>query len=136
MKSKILYSCFILLTLATISCKKESTSPAIIGKWKNTAVYSDPASGGFGWELVTRFNEVVTFNPNAEFSFYTDVPGGAGTYSFDNSSGELLLQFEADNYGNTSRNELRRVETVSNNKLVTSITVNGSIFKMEYIRIN
>ncbi len=136
MKSKTLYTCLILLTLAAISCKKESTNPAIVGKWKNTAVYSDPASGGFGWETVTRFNQVVTFNPNAEFSFYTDVPGGAGIYSFDNSSGELLLRFEADNYGNSSRNELRRVETVSSNKLVTSTSVNGSIFKMEYVRIN
>ena len=85
---------------------------------------------------MTRFNEIVTFNPNAEFSFYTDVRGGAGIYSFDNSSGELLLQFEADNYGNSSRNELRTVETVSSNKLVTSTAVNGSIFKMEYVRIN
>ena len=136
MKSKILYTCLILLTLTTISCKKESTSPAIVGKWKNTAVYSDPATGGFGWETVTRFNEIVTFNPNAEFSFYTDVPGGAGIYSFDNSSGDLLLQFEADSYGNSSRNELRRVETVNSDKLVISATSNGVLFKAEYVRIN
>ena len=141
MKSKALISCLILITLLITSCSKESIPPVaenIIGKWKNTAIYSDPAKGGHGWETVTRFHEYVSFNPNAKFIFFTDTPASTGTYSFNGSSRDLLLHFEADQYGNASRSEIRKVETMTDDKLIVSFVSpgDGMIYKTEYSRIN
>jgi hypothetical protein len=103
----------------------------------NTAVYTDPANGGFGWEIVSR-HEFLTLNPNAEFHFFTDVPGGTGIYSYDGSLRVLQLQFEADQYGNSSRSEIRKVESMTEDKLITSFVspINGMIYKTEYSRVN
>ena len=141
MKSKTLFSCLLLITLIITSCSKESVPSVtenIVGKWKNTAVYSDPAKGGHGWETVTRFHEYVTFNPDAKFTIFIDTPTSTGTYSFNGSSNDLLLHFEADSYGNASRSEIRKVETMTDDKLVVSFVTpdNGMICKTEYSRIN
>lgn len=141
MKSKALFSCLFLITLTIISCSKQAVPPVaenIVGKWKNTAIYSDPAQGGHGWETVTRFNEYVTFNPDAKFVFFTDTPERTGTYSFNGSSKDLLLQFEADQYGNINRSEVRKVETMTQDKLIVSFVspTDGMIYKSEYNRIN
>lgn len=138
MKSKTLFPFIFSFILLAASCKKESiSSPAIVGKWMNTAVYTDPANGGFGWEAVSR-HEFLTLNPNAEFHFFTDVPGGAGIYSYDGSLRELQLLFEADQYGNSSRSEIRKVESMTDDKLITSFVspINGMIYKTEYSRVN
>jgi hypothetical protein len=140
-KSKNLFSCLFLITLTITSCSKESVpgvTENIVGKWKNTAVYSDPAKGGHGWETVTRFHEFVTFNPDAKFTFFTDTPASTGTYSFNGSSKDLLLYFEADQYGNSSRSEIRKVETMTDDKLIVSFVspADGMIYKTEYGRIN
>jgi hypothetical protein len=139
-KSKIPAPVLLLITLSIISCTKESLPNAtddIVGKWKNTAVYSDPAQGGHGWEAVTRFHEYATFNADAKFSFVTDVPASTGTYSFNGSSKDLLLRFEADQSGNTSRSETRKVEVMTEDKLILSFTSpDGMIYKTEYSRIN
>ena len=138
MKSKNLLPLFFFFILLAASCKKESSpSSAIVGKWMNTAVYSDPAQGGYGWEVVTR-HEFVTFNPNEQFIFFTDVPGGGGRYAYNGASNDLLLNFEADQYGNTARSEVRKVETMVKNKLIVSYVsvINGMIYKTEYTRIN
>ena len=141
MKSKALFSCLFIVTLLITSCSKETVTPVaenIIGKWKNTAIYSDPAQGGHGWETVTRFHEYVTFNPDAKFIFFTDTPGSTGTYSFNGSSKDLLLQFEADQYGSIDRSEVRKVETMTQDKLIVSFVspADGMIYKSEYNRIN
>ena len=138
MKSKTLLPFIFFFIFLAASCKKESiSSPAIVGRWMNTAVYTDPANGGFGWEIVSR-HEFLTLNPNAEFHFFTDVPGGAGIYSYDGSLRELQLQFEADQYGNSSRSEIRKVESMTEDKLITSFVspINGMIYKTEYSRVN
>ena len=103
----------------------------------NTAVYTDPVNGGFGWETVSR-HEFLTLNTNSEFNFFTDVPGGGGIYSYDGSLRELLLQFEADQYGNSSRSEIRKVETMTEDKLIISFVspINGMTYKTEYSRVN
>ena len=141
MKSKILVPCLFLITLIITSCSKESVPAVaenIVGKWKNTAIYTDPAKGGNGWETVTRFHEYVTFNPDAKFTIVTDIPASTGTYNFNGSSKDLLLQFEADQYGNTSRSEIRKVETMTDEKLIVAFVspVDGMIYKTEYSRVN
>lgn len=99
-----------------------------------TAVYSERD----GWITEMRFPEVVTFQADAQFSFFTDVPGGAGKYSYSRSSNELQLQYEADRYGNPSRSDLQKVESLTNDKLVIARepSVNGMMYKTEYSRIN
>jgi hypothetical protein len=136
-KNKALLPCLSFFILLVTSCKKESV-PAIVGKWMNTAVYSDPAKGGHGWEPVTLFHEVVTFNADAKFHVFTDTPGSGGTYNFNGSSKDLLLRFEADQYGNTSRLETRKVESMTEDRLITVFVspVDGMIYKMEYNRVN
>lgn len=140
MKSKTLFSSLFLIIFIITSCSKESVpvvADNIVGNWKNTAIYSDPSQGGHGWETVTRFHEHVTFNPDAKFVFFTDTPGSTGTYNFNGSSRDLLLQFEADQYGNTTRSEVRKVETMTKDKLIVSfVSSAGMIYKAEYNRIN
>ena len=133
MKSKIIIPIIFFVLLLATSCKKES-SPAIVGKWMCTAVYSERD----GWVTEMRFPEVVTFESDAQFSVFTDVPGGAGKYSYSRSSNELQLQYEADRYGNPSRSALQKVETLTNDKLIIARepSVNGMMYKTEYARIN
>lgn len=136
MKIKSSLGALIFIVIGIVSCKKEST-PGIVGKWMNTAVYSDPSKGGYGWEMVTR-HEFVTFNPNEQFDIFTDMPGGSGRYTFNRASNDLLLNFEADIYGNTARSEARKVESITENKLITFFVspLDGMIYKTEYTRID
>lgn len=104
----------------------------------NTAVYSDPVSGGAGWQEVTaRAHEFVTFSPNADFVFFTDIPAGSGIYDYDHASRQLLLQFK-DGNGASPRSELRKVEDITTDRLVVSFSspATGQLFKTEYTRIN
>ena len=91
-----------------------------------------------GWVSNLRFPEVVTFEADAQFYSFTDVPVGTGTYRYNRSSNELQLQYEADTYGNPSRSALQKVEKLTNDKLVIARepSVNGMIYKTEYSRIN
>ena len=91
-----------------------------------------------GWVSNLRFPEVVTFEADAQFYSFTDVPEGAGTYTYKRSSNLLQLQYEADRYGNPARSALQKVETLTNDKLVIARepSVNGMIYKTEYTRIN
>jgi hypothetical protein len=136
MKNLLFISCAIFFT-SVISCKKE-TVPAIIGQWRNTAIYTDPAQGGHGWETVTRFNEIVTFEPDSKFRFITDVPGSRGIYIFNPSSKDLRLNFENDPAGNVIPSETRKVESMSEDQLIITFVspVDGMFYKSVYSRIN
>lgn len=102
-----------------------------------TAVYSDPVNGGNGWVTTFRFAENITFNSNSQFYSFTDVPEGSGTYNYNRSSNELKLNFEADNYGYPASSALLKVESLTNDRLVTTSTyASGIVRKKEYIRIN
>jgi hypothetical protein len=129
------------LSVLVISCSKEAVpgnEKPIIGTWKNTAIYSDPAQGGHGWETVSRMHEYVTFNPNAKFNIVTDIPERSGTYQFSETSNQLQLNFEADQYGNKQRSETRSVETITSGIMILSFesAADGRIYKTEYTRIN
>ncbi len=137
MKSKLLFPIIFFFIFFATSCKKEAVAPAIVGEWLTTAVYSDPVTGGEGWVTNFRFAERITFNSNSEFFSFTDVPGGSGTYNYSRSSNELQLNFDADRYGSPIVSSLLKVESLTNDKLITTYTyANGSIRKSEYIRVN
>lgn len=136
MKSKILLPFIFFFLLFATSCKKEST-PAIVGSWRNTAVYSDPSRGGYGWVTEIRYPQVITFENNARFYSRSDVPEGAGVYDYNYSSRQLQLQYEADSYGTPAHSVLKKVETLTSDKLVIIIqTGNGMIYKQEYSKVN
>ena len=135
MKSKILFTCLVIFTFVTFSCKKES-APAIVGEWRMSAVYTNTTSGSYEWITTIRFPELLTFNSDSKFSSFTDVPGGSGTYSYSRVSNELQLNFEADNWYPT-RSTVLKVESLTKDKLVTLLTyASGIVRKNEYTRVN
>jgi hypothetical protein len=133
-KNKILLSFVVFLTLSITSCKKEK-EPAIIGKWVSISKYTEE-NGVFSWRTISRFNPLISFNTNARFSTFIDIPTGAGTYSYDNRGAKIDLYYEADHYGTTARTETYKIEELSSDRLViSSFSPAGNLqFKTEYIR--
>lgn len=136
MKINILYTLLIALSLAFVSCKKEST-PGIVGQWRMTAVYTNSNNGSYEWVTALRFPEHITFNSDSRFSSFSDVPGGSGTYFFNRSTNDLQLNFEGGNNGSSVGSALLKVESLSADKLITVfISGNGTVRKEEFARIN
>ena len=134
MKRKILLPFVVFLTLSFTSCKKEK-EPAVIGKWVSISNYT-AENGVFSWRTTSRFNQSITFNPDARFSTFIDIPTGGGTYSYDNRGAKIELNFEADHYGTTARTVTYKIEELTNNRLVvSSFSPAGNLqFKTEYVR--
>ena len=114
---------FLLLTITGFlsSCSKEknfTTAPAIVGRWMSTAVYTEQ-NGQFNWLETNSFREFVTFFPDARFAIFTDVPGGTGTYIYNNQARSIRLQFKDAAGGNVAVEE-RSVEDISKEKLVVA----------------
>ncbi|PZR26657.1 MAG: hypothetical protein DI535_13300 [Citrobacter freundii] len=121
------------------SCSKNkdlaSTQP-IVGKWVSTAVYAED-SGQFNWVEANGFREFLTFYPDARFNIFTDVPGGNGTYVYNNSARSLRLHFQ-DQTGGYTREEEREVEKIDNGKMTVSLfSPQGKLVgKVAYERID
>jgi hypothetical protein len=132
-------STFYLLILVGFfsSCSKEQSSePAIVGKWMSVSVYQED-NGQFNWLEANGFHEFVTFQADARFSIFTDVPGGKGTYVYDGAARNITLQYE-DQAGNFTAAENRQVEQITPGKLVVAyFSPQGKLVnKVEYSRIN
>lgn len=136
MKNKILLFCLIFFTLTTISCKKEK-DPAVIGKWVSTSHYSEE-NGHFSWKPTNGFSQSITFNPDARFSTFIDIPTGGGTYAYDNRAAKIDLNYEADHYGTIPGTVTYKIEELTNTRLVvSSFSSAGNLqFKTEYIRLD
>ncbi|MCG2617266.1 hypothetical protein LZZ85_23420 [Terrimonas sp. NA20] len=135
---RYLFSLLIVIGLFS-SCSKskdEVLSPEIVGKWMSTSVYTQD-NGQFNWMATSNFREFITFNPDSRFSIFTDVPGGNGTYIYNNEQRSISLHFEGGTGGN-SRVENRAVENISGDKLVVAFfNPQGELVnKIEYQRIN
>jgi hypothetical protein len=121
------------------SCSKtrdlESTQP-IVGKWVSTAVYAEDA-GQFNWVASNGFREFLTFYPDARFNIFTDVPGGSGTYSYNNPARVLKLLFQDANGGVTNE-ESREVEKIDDRKMTVALfSPQGKLVgKVAYERID
>lgn len=134
MKNKILLPFIIILTLGFTSCKKEK-DPTVIGEWVSISNYT-AENGVFTWRPTSRFSQSITFDPDARFDTFIDIPTGAGTYSYDNRARKIDLNYEADHYGTTARTVTFNIEELTNNRLVvSSFSPAGNLqFKTEYVR--
>jgi hypothetical protein len=133
-KSKILLPCLFSFILITGSCKKERDA-TIIGKWISTSNYTDE-NGSFSWKPTNGFSQAITFNPDARFSTFIDIPTGSGTYLYDNRAAKINLKYEADHYGTIPGTVTYKIDELTNDRLVvSSFSSSGNLqFRTEYIR--
>lgn len=132
MKTNHFISCLLLVSLFSISCKKESF-PELPGQWVSDAIYGELDNGSYGWKPAGGYNHFYSFGTNGRFGTFTDVPGGGGTYRYNSQTGELLLNYEADRYGHTARIETVMVERLNNGSIIISYSV-GIPYKIKYSR--
>jgi hypothetical protein len=136
MKSKISILCLSVLFLLFTSCKKESTT-SIVGQWRSVSFYSTQDNGIYNWVSVDGRPQFYDFSTEGRFGSATDVPGGSGSYNYDETLQKLTLHFEADTYGNLPGTKNLKVETLDRDKMILSYSpTSGVIYKTEYLRIN
>jgi hypothetical protein len=136
MKSKVLASCLFLLIIFPSSCKKDSF-PGIVGQWISVAVYREWQTGNFEWiPTDDRSRFFYSFYPDGRFGSWCDVPSGGGTYSYNRSTGDLQLNFEADIYGGTAETITLKVEKTDQGRLIIAHFSNtGTLYaKTEYTK--
>jgi hypothetical protein len=110
----------------------------IVGKWEGTSLYTVQDNGDFAWTSMNRFHYFYNFSAGGQFYSWSDVPGRSGKYSYDNRSQNLILNYEADPYGNMPGTENLKVELLSDDELILSCfdSDNHLAYKTEYTRIN
>jgi hypothetical protein len=124
------------LFLLFTSCKKESTT-SIVGQWRSVSFYSTQDNGIYNWVSVDGRPQFYNFSTEGRFGSATDVPGGSGSYNYDETLQKLTLHFEADTYGNLPGTKNLKVETLDRDKMILSYSpTSGVIYKTEYLRIN
>jgi len=125
------------LLLLFSSCKKESPI-SIVGKWRSVSVYTIQDSGNYKWVPIERYPQFLNFSNEGRFGSATDVPGGSGSYNYDETSQTLILHFEADAYGNVPGTRNLKVDELNRDKLILSYSLTGSntAYKTEYTRLN
>ncbi len=138
MKTKISILCLSSLSVFFTSCKKQS-SVSIVGQWMSVSVYTIQDNGMYQWTPVNGLGrEFYNFSADGRFGARTDVPGGSGSYNYDEELKELILSYEANRYVNTPAIYNYTVEIITNNKLLLSYfsPLNNFIRKTEYSRVN
>ena len=136
MKNKIFILCLFVLSLSFTSCKKESQNN-IVGQWRSVSNYTMQDNGTYNWLPVNGHPQFYNFSSEGKFASATDVPGGSGSYSYDEELQKLTLHYEADRYGNIPGTTNLNVELPDRDKLILSYTSSdGRIFKTEYSRVN
>ena len=136
MKNKISILCLSLLLLVFPSCKKES-SVSIVGQWRSVSAYTIQDNGIYNWVSVDGRPQFYNFSTEGRFGSATDVPGGSGSYNYNEMLQTLTLRFEADAYGNVPGTRDLKVEALDRDKLILSYSSTSNvIYKTEYSRIN
>jgi len=98
-----------------------NTPATIIGQWESVAHYALDDSGNYGWYSQNGWSERISFLADGSFSIYTDVPSGSGTYSFEDNSNSVTLNYRADQYGNTAHTVTFAIEDMSNKELTLAV---------------
>src|ERR1044072_1381427 len=119
MKNNPFYLFFTSLLLFLSSCKKES-SVSIVGQWKSVSVYTVQDNGTYNWVQVDNHPQFYNFSIEGRFGSATDVPGGSGSYNYDEALQKLTLLYEADRYGNIPGSTNLKVEILDLDKLIFS----------------
>ena len=136
MKNKISLLCLSSLLLFFTSCKKES-STSIVGQWRSVSIYTLQDNGIYNWVPVNGHPQFYNFSTEGRFGSATDVPGGNGSYNYDEALQKLTLHYEADRYGSVPGTTSLTVEMLDRDKLILSYSSSGDfIYKTEYTRIN
>jgi len=136
MKNKISILSLSLLLLFFTSCKKESPV-SIVGQWRSVSNYTIQDNGTYNWASVNSHPQFYNFSTEGRFGSATDIPGGSGSYNYDEALQKLTLQYEADRYGNMPGTKSLKVEMLDRDKLILSYFSSGNfIYKTEYSRIN
>ena len=133
-KNKDLLPCLIFFTIIAVSCKKEK-DPTIIGQWVSVSNYTEE-NGSFNWRPTNGFSQLITFNSDARFSTFIDIPTGSGTYAYNNRAAKIDLNYEADHYGTISATVTYQIDELTNDRLmVSSFSAVGNLqFRTEYAR--
>ena len=136
MKNKISILCLSLLLFVLTSCKKES-SVSIVGEWRSVSVYTMQGNGVYNWVSVDGRPQFYNFSTEGRFGSATDVPGGSGSYDYNETLQTLTLRFEADAYGNVPGIRDLKVEALDRDQLILSYSSTSNvIYKTEYSRVN
>jgi hypothetical protein len=136
MKNKISILCLSLLLFILTSCKKES-SVSIVGEWRSVSVYTMQDNGVYNWVSVDGRPQFYNFSTEGRFGSVTDVPGGSGSYDYNETLQTLTLRFEADAYGNVPGTRDLKVEALGRDQLILSYSSTSNvIYKTEYTRVN
>lgn len=136
MKNKISILCLSLLLFVLTSCKKES-SVSIVGEWRSVSVYTIQDNGIYNWVSVDGRPQFYNFSTEGKFGSATDVPGGSGSYDYNETLQTLTLRFEADAYGNVPGTRDLKVEAIGRDRLILSYSSTSNvIYKTEYSRVN
>ncbi len=124
------------ITLFTACSKQKQTT--LVGQWESVVYYFPDASGNLTPTSPVNYSETISFEASGRFTLTTDVPARTGQYQWSPASTDVVLQFEADNYGNPSRIERRRVEQLETSSLtITQSDASGNIqIKTVYHRKN
>jgi hypothetical protein len=94
-------------------------------------------SGIYNWISVDGRPQFYNFSTEGRFGSTTDVPGGSGSYNYNEMLQTLTLRFEADAYGNEPGTRDLKVEALDRDKLILSYSSTSNvIYKTEYSRIN
>lgn len=104
LRATILLAVIILFT----ACSKQKQT-TLVGQWESVVYYFPDASGNLTPASPVNYSETISFESSGRFTLTTDVPAGTGVYQWSPASTDVVLQFEADNYGNPSRTEKRQI---------------------------
>ncbi|MFT3675356.1 MAG: hypothetical protein QM781_05615 [Chitinophagaceae bacterium] len=114
------------ITLLTACSKQKQTT--LVGQWESVVYYFPDASGNLTPASPVNYSETISFEASGRFTLTTDVPARTGQYQWSPASTDVVLQFEADNYGNPSRTERRRVEQLEASSLtITQADASGNL---------
>ncbi|MBL7758402.1 MAG: hypothetical protein JNL59_13440 [Chitinophagaceae bacterium] len=133
LRTTILLAVIVLFT----ACSKQKQT-TLVGQWESVVYYFPDASGNLALTNPVNYSETLSFEASGRFTLTTDVPAGTGKYQWSPASTDVVLQFEADNYGNPSRTEKRQIEQLEASSLtITQLDASGNLqVKTVYHRKN
>lgn len=135
---KNLRAAFLLAVIILFTACSKQKQTTLVGQWESIVYYFPDASGNLTPTSPVNYSETISFESSGRFTLTTDVPARTGKYQWSPASADVVLQFEADNYGNPSRTEKRQIEHLETSSLtITQLDASGNLqIKTVYHRKN